>query len=54
MKQSKNLLTLIYGYISFAFVAVLLEIFGVFSPIPGTLAAIWLLIAAYYIGKYGK
>lgn len=54
MKQQKTLVKLLYGYISFAFLMVFLNIFGVFQPIPDYLAAISLLIACYYIGRYGN
>jgi hypothetical protein len=54
MKQQKTLLKLIYGYISFIFGAVVLDTLGFFHPIPNILAAIWLLIVCFYIGKYGN
>ena len=54
MKQQKALLKLIYGYISFIFVAVVIDAFGFFHPIPDILAAIWLLVVCFYIGKYGN
>lgn len=53
MNKQKALVRLLYGYIGFAFVCVILNIFNVFSPIPDYLAAVSLLAACYYIGKYG-
>lgn len=53
MEKQKALVTLLYGYIGFAFFCVFLNILNVFRPIPDILAAISLLIACYYIGKYG-
>jgi uncharacterized membrane protein len=54
MKQQKTLLRLIYGYVSLIFIAVVLDTFGFFHPIPNILAAVWLLVVCFYIGKYGK
>jgi hypothetical protein len=47
----KNKFNLIYAYISFAFVAIVLDIFFL-HPIPNLFALVWLLMAAYYIGKF--
>jgi hypothetical protein len=54
MKQQKALIKLLYGYISFAFFMIWLNIFDVFRPVPDILAAISLLWACYYVGKYGN
>lgn len=54
MKQQKLLVKLLYGFISFAFLMVLFNIFGIFQPIPDILAAIALLTACYYVGRYGS
>jgi len=54
MKQQKLLLRVVYGYISLAFVAIFVDALGLFHPIPDILAGIWLLVACWYIGKYGK
>jgi hypothetical protein len=54
MKQQKLLLKVVYGYISAAFTAIVIDTFGFFHPVPDILAAVWLLVACFYIGKYGK
>jgi hypothetical protein len=54
MKKQRTLLTLVYGYISFAFAAIFVDALGIFHPIPDILAGIWLLTACFYIGKYGN
>lgn len=54
MKQQKALIKLLYGFISFAFFMVFLDILGLARPLPDILAAIALLVACYYVGKYGK
>ena len=53
MKNQKALTAVLYSYIGFAFFCVFLSIFNVFSPVPECLAALSLLIACYYVGKYG-
>ena len=54
MQQQKSLTRVLYAYISFAFFCVFLNIIGVFPPLPDIMAAIALLSAAYYVGKYGN
>ena len=53
MKQ-KALTKILYGYIGFAFWMVFLDILNVFRPYTDILAAISLLIASYYVGRYGN
>lgn len=54
MKRERALLNVVYGYISLAFVAIVIDALGFFHPIPDILAAVWLLVACWYIGKYGR
>jgi len=53
MRKQQALLKVVYGYIGFAFVAIFADALGFFHPIADILAGIWLLVACYYIGKYG-
>jgi len=54
MKKQKALQNVIYGYTAFAFAAVLLDSANIIHPYGDMLAAIWLLVICYYIGKYGE
>jgi len=45
---------LLYRYVGFAFFMIFFDIFNVFRPVTGILAAISLLMACFYIGKYGN
>lgn len=54
MKREKALLNVVYGYVSLAFVAIVVDTLGFFHPVPDILAAVWLLVACWYIGRYGK
>jgi len=53
MKQ-RALMMLLYRYVGFAFFMIFFDIFNVFRPVTGILAAISLLMACFYIGKYGN
>ena len=53
MNRQQHLLTVIYGYISLAIIAIVIDIFA-FHPYGNILAGIWLVVACWYIGKYGE
>lgn len=53
MEKQKALIKVLYSYIGFAFFCVFLNIIDVFRPVPDMLAAISLLVACFYVGKYG-
>lgn len=54
MKRQSALITVLYGYISFAFFMVVLDAFDIFHPLPDIIAALSLLTASFYVGKYSK